>query len=94
MYGKEQNCATIYANALLQLGLDSSTLKKAYELYLYLKPLHIYNFYFPHMKYGFTSEKSKKKFFLQILTFYIILYLKNMIRAKKFRLSRAAAAIR
>jgi hypothetical protein len=29
---------------------------------------------------GFTSEKSF--FFLQILTFYIILYLKNMIRAK------------
>jgi hypothetical protein len=40
---------------------------------------------------GFTSEKSI--FFLQISTFYIILYHKNMIKAKKeFRLSRAAAA--
>jgi hypothetical protein len=38
--------------------------------------------------FGFTC---KKKFFLQIFTFYDFLYLKNEFRAKKIRLSRGVA---
>jgi hypothetical protein len=34
------------------------------------------------MKYGKVLVSPKNQFFLQILTFYTILYLKNMIRAK------------
>jgi hypothetical protein len=60
--------------------------------YLFFKT----HFYFPHMKYGkvlVSLPKNKKNKNLLFFTFYDILYLKNMFRAKKnFRLSRGIAA--
>jgi hypothetical protein len=77
-------CLSCFSNSYVSIGDQSDGLlmffKNVLRTYFGLFVI----FYFLHMKYGkvLVSLSKNQYFFLQILTFHTILYLKNIFKAK------------